>query len=150
MTCNKYLMNFRFFLLVALLAVTNSKTLNHQQTSNLACCPNGMVFDQHILTCVCPAGTSPSGPNKICCPPGTIGTPQGTCGCSPPNHLNPVTKHCETCPTNHVWDSAMNQCLCPASLPAVNATNWCTCAGTSRWSPTTNSCETCPNNKVYN
>ena len=133
-------MNPKHLLLALLIAVATAKTLTHQQISNLACCPTGMVFDNHILQCVCPAGTSPTGPNKICCPPNTIATPQGKCDCAPPQHLNPYTKLCETCPTNHIWDAGSGQCLCPSTLPAVNGTNWCVCGGTSRWNPATQQC----------
>ena len=104
-------MNKLAVVLLAVLALASAKTLSHEQISNLPCCPTGMVFDQHLLTCVCPAGTSPTGPNKICCPPGTIATPQGTCDCAPPKHLNEATKLCEDCPTNHIWDATKKQCL---------------------------------------
>ncbi len=71
---NKYLMNSRMLLVAVLLTAVTSIKLTHQQTYNLACCPKGMTYDRREYICVCPPGTEPSGPNKICCPPGTIGT----------------------------------------------------------------------------
>lgn len=92
---NKYLMNSRMLLVAVLLTAVTAIKLTHQQTYNLACCPKGMTYDRREYICVCPPGTEPSGPNKICCPPGTIGNPFGSCDCPAPKHYNPSKKQCE-------------------------------------------------------
>src|SRR4051794_11464534 len=108
-------MNKTAILLLALVALTFAKRVTHEQTTALACCPTGMVFDTRLLTCVCPPGTEPTGPAKVCCKPGQIYDPiQKQCGCASPKHLNPINKDCESCPTNHIWDETKNQCVCPS------------------------------------
>ena len=79
---------------LALFACSQTLSMNHEQTSGFHCCPTGYVFDSRLLQCVCPAGTSPTGPLKICCPPDTTPTPDGKCACTAPKYLNELSKQC--------------------------------------------------------
>lgn len=137
-------MNTAPILLLALIVLTQARTLTHEQISQLACCPQGMVFDQHILRCICPAGTSPTGPSKICCPANTIATPSGTCECSAPMIYDNTTKQCK-CPFNQVEDPTTKQCKCPPNLQYVDATGKCVdCPAPGKWNLNNKTCMACP------
>lgn len=126
-------------LILALVAVSHALTLGHEQ---FHCCTNGRVYDSRLLECVCPAGTAPTGPNHVCCPPGTIADPResGKCMCPPPKHLNPATKQCEECLTNHIWDTTKSLCVCPPNLQTENSTGWCTCTPPAFWNENSKAC----------
>jgi hypothetical protein len=130
-----------FTLAILLICSTASAVSNDHQTSSATfiCCPEGYVFDDDTLSCVCPKDKP------------FINVAGQCVACPAPSGWNQLTKTCIRCISPATYNPKTASCECPKERPHLAADGSCvSCPAPKFWNCKTQKCTSCPSNLEFN